>query len=48
MGGETENVTSIDWNALLWEPIRQNGEKLAAVLPSLINVVYVLMVIEIS
>jgi hypothetical protein len=43
MIGEAGNVNSLDWNALLWEPIRQNGEKLAGILPNLINAVYILV-----
>lgn len=40
---ETGTVSSLDWNTLLWEPIRQNGEKLAALLPDLINAIYILV-----
>ena len=43
MEGETPNVSLFDWNTLLWEPIRQNGEKLAGFLPHLINAVYILV-----
>jgi hypothetical protein len=42
MGQETENFQSVDWNALLWEPIKQNGAKLASFLPSFINAIFIL------
>ena len=32
----------MDWNMLIWEPVRQNGEKLAGLLPHLINALYIL------
>jgi hypothetical protein len=42
MAGEMGGTAVFDWNALLWDPIRQNGERLAGFLPNLINALYIL------
>lgn len=43
MNLETENVHAFDLNTLLWEPIKQNGEKIAGFLPSIIDAFYILV-----
>jgi hypothetical protein len=44
MDGFTGNGATLDWNVLLWEPIKQNGGQLAGLLPGLINAMYILLI----
>jgi len=43
MNPETGNANAIDINTLLWEPIKQNGEKIAGFLPNIIDAFYILL-----
>jgi hypothetical protein len=43
MIGEEGDMNSLNWNTMLWEPIRQNGEKFAGFIPSIINAFYILI-----
>jgi hypothetical protein len=43
MNPEMGNPNTLDLNTLLWEPIRQNGEKVARLLPNIIDAFYILV-----
>ena len=44
MNEEAVNVQTIDWNALLVEPIKHNGEKIIGFLPNIVEAFFILAI----